>query len=156
LPQPFEVGIHSLSFLPGTAITDRALAEGRIRREQVSRANQPLPARFESHLWKSGPSVRDRRSAFWHSLIYLAGMPFVPRPLLWRVYRWRAFFKIFPQPLIIAAEAARIRQETGEVKLWEALNEVYPSLAGFIARHPRLGRLVARLAKGLGRAAPRS
>lgn len=156
LPHPFDLSIHSLSFLPGAALTDRALAEGKIKREEVSRANQPLPLRFESFLWKSGLSSRSHRSAYWHSLIYLAGMPFVPRALLWRAYRWRALFTLLPQPLIIAAEAARIRKETGEIKLWEALHAVYPGLAGFIARHPALGRLLARFSKRMGRAAFRA
>jgi radical SAM superfamily enzyme YgiQ (UPF0313 family) len=151
LPQPFEVGIHSLSFLPGTAITERALAEKKISAEQVSRANQPLPERFESHLWKSGLSTRNRRSAFWHSLIYLASMPFVPRTLLWWAYRWNGILKLFPQPIVIGAEAARIKKETGQLRLWEALNAVYPRLAGFFARHPRLGGLTSRAARRVGR-----
>ena len=151
LPEPFEIGIHSLSFLPGTAITERALAEGKIGPEQVSRANQPLPERFESHLWKSGLSARGRSAAFWHSMIYLASVPFVPKSLLWRAYRWRPLLKLFPQPLIIAAEAARIKKETGELQLWEALNAVYPGLAGFFARHPRLGGLTNRVVRRVGR-----
>ncbi|MGD0111359.1 MAG: radical SAM protein [Armatimonadota bacterium] len=151
LPEPFEVGIHSLSFLPGTAITERALAEGKISKEQVSRANQPLPERFESHLWKSGLSARSRSSAFWHSMIYLASVPLVPKPLLWRAYRWSALFKVLPGPVMIAAEAARMKTETGEVKLWEALNAVHPRLGGFLARHPRLGALVNRVVRKIGR-----
>jgi radical SAM superfamily enzyme YgiQ (UPF0313 family) len=151
LPEPFEVGIHSLSFLPGTAITERALAEGKIRKEQVSRANQPLPERFESHLWKSGLSIRDRSSAFWHSMIYLASVPLVPKPLLWRAYRWRALLELFPGPVMIAAEAARMKSETGEIKLWEALNAVHPRFAGFLARHPRLAGLTNRVVRRLGR-----
>jgi len=151
LPEPFEVGIHSLSFLPGTAITERALAEGKISKEQVSRANQPLPERFESHLWKSGLSIRDRSSAFWHSMIYLASVPLVPKPLLWRAYRWSALFKLFPGPVMIAAEAARMKGETGEVKLWEALDAVHPRLAGFLARHPRLGAVANRVVRKVGR-----
>jgi len=144
LPQPFEIGIHSLSFLPGTEITTRALAEGKIRPEQVSRADQPLIERFESHLWKSGLSARDRASAFWHSLIYLAAMPFVPKRLLWQVYRLGALFKLFPQPLVVAAEAARTWKDTGRFKLWQALNAASPGLAGFFARHPSLGRATNR------------
>jgi len=151
LPEPFEVGIHSLSFLPGTAITQRALAEGKIRKEQVSRANQPLPERFESHLWKSGLSARDRSAAFWHSLIYLASVPLVPKPLLSRAYRWSLLLKLFPQPLIIAAEAARIKKDTGELKLWESLNAVSPGLAGFFARHPSLGGFTNQAVRRLGR-----
>jgi radical SAM superfamily enzyme YgiQ (UPF0313 family) len=151
LPEPFEVGIHSLSFLPGTAITERALAEGKIRTEQVSRADQPLPERFESHLWKSGISTRGRSSAFWHSMIYLASVPLVPKPLLWRAYRWSALLKLLPGPVMIAAEAARMKAETGEVRLWEALNAVHPGLAGFLARHPSLGAAMNRVVRTIGR-----
>ena len=152
LPQPFHIGIHGLSFLPGTAITERALAEGKIRPEQVSRADQPLPQRFESFRWKYRLAAGDRNAAFWHSLIYLASAPFVPKPLLRRLVRLRPLLRLYPWPLVVAAEAARMKQETGELKLWPALNLVYPRLAGFLARHPTLGRVVNRTFRSVGRA----
>jgi radical SAM superfamily enzyme YgiQ (UPF0313 family) len=155
LPQPFDIGIHSLSFLPETDITRRALAEGKIHPQQVSRADQPLPERFESHLWKSGVPARDRASTFWHSLIYLAAMPFVPRALLWRVYRLRRLVRLYPRPLVVAAEVARIKKETGQLKLWPALAAVYPGLAGFFARHAALGWFTNRAVRAAGRMAAR-
>ena len=151
LPHPFSLGIHSLSFLPKTAITERALAEGKIRPNQVSRADQPLAERFESHLWKCGLGARDRSSAFWHSLIYLASAPFIPRALLRRLRQLRPLLVLYPKPLVVAAEAARIRKETGNLKLWPALAAAYPGLAGFFARHPTFGRFVNRTARALGR-----
>lgn len=151
LPRPFSVGLHSLSFLPRTAVTSRALAEGLIRPEQVAGADRDLAERFESFLWKYRLEARDKRAAFWHSLIYLASMPFVPRELLWRAYRMRRLLQIFPQPLIVAAEAARSKKDTGHLRLWPALAVVYPGLAAFFARHPRLGAAVNRAIRAVGR-----
>jgi len=142
LPQPFTVGLHSLSFLPRTAITARALGEGLIRPSQIAGADRPLAARFESFLWKYRLEAKDRPAAFWHSLIYLASMPFVSRALLWRIYRLRRLLKLYPQPLVVAAEAARSKRETGRLRLWPALAIVYPGVAGFFARRPTLARFV--------------
>jgi len=153
LPQPFSLGLHSLSFLPETEVTRRALAEGLIRVEQIAAADRSLPERFESFLWKYRLGAHDPAAAFWHSMIYLASMPFVPRPVLWRAYRMRWLLRHFPQPVLIAAEAARSKKDTGQLKLWGALAAVYPGLAGFLARHPRLGGIVNRTARFLGRAA---
>jgi len=151
LPRPFNVGLHSLSFLPCTAITARALAEGLLLPGQIASADRPLAERFESFLWKYRLQARDRASAFWHSLIYLASVSFLPRALLWKLYRARALLRLYPKPLVVAAEAARIKKETGELKLWAALAVGYPWLAGFFARHPSLGRLVNRGIRSLGR-----
>ena len=151
LPRPFNVGLHSLSFLPRTGIAARALAEGLIRPEQIGRADKPLAERFELHYWKYRLDARSRRAAYWHSLIYLAGMPFVAYSLLRRLRKLKPVLQFFPQPLIIAAEAARIRQATGETKLFPALAAVYPGLAGFLARHPRLGRALNTAVRGCAR-----
>jgi radical SAM superfamily enzyme YgiQ (UPF0313 family) len=151
LPHPFEVGMHSLSFLPGTAITERALREGVIRPEQVSRADQPLPARFESHLWKATIQARSRKALYWHSLISLAAMPFVPRPLLRRLYRARRLLQIYPAPLAVAAVAARVKKDTGRARLLPAIEAVYPSLGGFLSRHPTLSVGINKVVRGFGR-----
>ncbi len=155
LPRPFNVGLHSLSFLPRTGIAARGLAEGVIRPEQIGRADKPLAERFELHYWKYRLDARSRKAAYWHSLIYLAGMPFVPYSLLRRLRKLKPVLQFFPQPLIIAAEAARIKQATGETKLFPALAAVYPGLAGFLARHPRLGRAVNAVIRRGGRIARR-
>ena len=156
LPRPFDLGMHSMSFLPGAAITERALAEGKISPAQVSRADQPLPERFEEMRWKYRLSARDRSSAYWHSMIYLAGMSFVPRSLLWHLYRLAPLLKLCPKPLTVAAEAARIKKQTGELKPHAALAAVYPGVAGALARHPNLGRLISSTARGLAKLVARA
>jgi hypothetical protein len=50
----------------------------------------------------------------------------------------------------MAAEAARVKKETGELKLWAALAIAYPTLAAFLARHPTLGRFVNKAVRVLG------
>jgi radical SAM superfamily enzyme YgiQ (UPF0313 family) len=144
LPRPFNVGLHSLSFLPCTAITERALAEGKITPAQIGRADRPLADRFELHYWKYQLETKDRRAAFWHSLIFLAGLPFIPHKILRRLLRLRPLLQLYPRPLILAAEVARLKQATGETQLFAALSVVYPGLASFLARHPFLGRLANR------------
>jgi len=153
LPHPFDVGIHSLAHLPCTDLTERALAEGKVRPEEIALADRPLPERFESYLWKSTLCAQDRHATYWHSLIYLASMPFVSRSLLRRLTRLRPLLQLYPKPLVVAAEAARARKETGQLKLHAALESVYPSLGGFLARHPTLGRALNAYARGLGRLA---
>jgi hypothetical protein len=83
-------------------------------------------------------------------------MSFIPRRALWMAYRLRPLLQLYPQPLIILAEAARSRKETGQAKLFQALSQAYPRLAGFLARHPRLGALANRTIRGLGRVALRA
>jgi radical SAM superfamily enzyme YgiQ (UPF0313 family) len=155
LPHPFDVAMHSLGFLPCTDITERALAEGKIRPEQVASADRSLPERFESFLWKSTLSARDRHATYWHTLIYLASMPFVPRSLLRRLERLRPLLQLYPKPLVVAAEAARTKKETGRLRLHAAIEAVYPSLGGFLARHPAFGRALNTTARTCGRVAAR-
>jgi len=155
LPRPLNAGLHSLSFLPRTAITSRALAEGLIQPGQVAGADRALSERFESFLWKYRLHARDRSGAFWHSLIYLATTPLLSRPALWNLYRLRHLLRLHPQPLVMAAEAARLRKATGQLRLWQALSVAYPSLAGFFARHPTVGRFVNSTVRALGRVALR-
>jgi radical SAM superfamily enzyme YgiQ (UPF0313 family) len=155
LPRPFNVGLHSLSFLPRTGITARALAEGLIRPEQIGRADKPLAERFELHYWKYRLDARSRRAAYWHSLIYLASTPFVPYALLRRLRRLKPLLQYFPQPVVLAAEVARLKQATGETQLFEALAAVYPGLAGFLARHPRVGRALNAVIRPCARLARR-
>lgn len=140
LPRPFEVGLHSLTFLPRTALGERALAEGLIRPEQIAQADRPLAERFESFRWKYRLDARSRRAAYWHSLIYLASMSFVPHSLLRRLRRLKPLLQRFPQPLVLAAEVARRKQATGETQLFEAFAFLYPGPAAFLARHPLLAR----------------
>jgi radical SAM superfamily enzyme YgiQ (UPF0313 family) len=140
LPRPLNAGLHSLSFLPRTAITARALAEGLIQPGQVAGADRALSERFESFLWKYRLHARDRSGAFWHSLIYLATTPLLSRLALWKLYRLRHLLRLHPQPLVMAAEAARLKKDTGQLRLWQALSVAYPSLAAFFARHQTLGR----------------
>jgi radical SAM superfamily enzyme YgiQ (UPF0313 family) len=147
LPRPFLVHLHSLSFLPRTAITERALAEGVIRPEQVARADQPLVERFESHFWQYSLRGRDRRAACWHSLIYLAGVPTMSRRLLRLLAAMRPLLQLFPRPLILAAQVVRNRQETGQLQLAGAVASVYPGIAALAARRPTLRRLLSRGAR---------
>jgi anaerobic magnesium-protoporphyrin IX monomethyl ester cyclase len=156
LPRPLNAGLHSLSFLPRTAITSRALAEGLIQPGQVAGADRALSERFESFLWKYRLHARDRSGAFWHSLIYLATTPLLSRPALWKLYRLRRLLRLHPQPLVMAAEAARLKKDTGQLRLWQALSVAYPSLAAFLARHPTVGRFVNSTVRVLARIALRA
>jgi anaerobic magnesium-protoporphyrin IX monomethyl ester cyclase len=155
LPRPFSVGLHSLSFLPRTGLAERALKEGMITPQQLGRADQPLAERFELHLWKYRVA-RTRRTAYWHSLIYLAGVPFVPHSLLRRLRRLKPLLQLFPLPLALAAEVARLKQTTGELQLFEALAAIYPGPAAFLARHPLLARSLHALLRPCTRFARRA
>jgi radical SAM superfamily enzyme YgiQ (UPF0313 family) len=156
LPRPLNAGLHSLSFLPRTAISARALAEGLIQPAQIAGADRALSERFESFLWKYRLHARDRSGAFWHSLIYLATTPLLSGPALWKLYRLRHLLRLHPQPLVMAAEAARLRKDTGQLRLWQALSVAYPSLAAFFARHPTVGRFVNSTVRLLGQVALRA
>jgi radical SAM superfamily enzyme YgiQ (UPF0313 family) len=154
LPRPFSVHLHSLSLLPRAALTERALAEGLIRREQVALADRPIVDRFASHLWQYRLEIRSRQAAFWHSLIYLAGLPFLPRPLLWKLYRLRPLLELFPGGLVLAAQLARTKERTGRPNYLAALTNVYPALGRLLAGHPRLRLATGSLLRRLGRILP--
>jgi len=152
LPRPNRGVMHSLSFLPRTPLAERALQEGIITPKQLALLDRPLPERFESHCWHYRLEVRNREAAVWHSLIYLASLPFTSRRLLWRLSRIRWLLRLFPRPLILGAEIARSRHETGRTRFFPALAAVYPGLAGLLARHPRLGRVANSAVRRLARA----
>jgi len=153
LPRPFTVHLHSLTYLPGTSVTRRALAAGVIKPGQVARADQPLVDRFESHFWQSGLNISSRRTAYWHSLIYLASQPFIPRPVLWALFVGRPLLQHHPHPMVLAARLLRIREGGAEETPAAALASVYPRLAGFLGRHPRLRDRLRRLGVSLQRLA---
>ncbi|UCC68417.1 MAG: hypothetical protein JSV79_00320, partial [Armatimonadota bacterium] len=157
IPRPFGLHLHSLSLLPRAALTERALAEGLITREQVALAHRPLVDRFASHLWQYRLEVRNRQAALWHTLIYLAGLPFMPRSALWKLYRLRMVLRLCPRLLLLIAEVARTKEATGQARFLPALTNVYPGLARFLGRHPTvaglLGRVMRPLAYGVWRMA---
>ena len=119
LPRPLEVGLHSLTFLPRTALTQRALAEGLIEPRQIGAMDRPLAERFESFRWKYRLESRNRRATFWHSLIYLASTPHLSPKRLSLLYKMRFLLRLYPQPLVFMAEAVRLKLATGETRLFE-------------------------------------
>lgn len=155
LPRPFQVHLHSLSLLPRTVLAERAVSEGLIKREQIGLRDRPLVDRFASHFWQHHLEIRSRRAAFWHSLIYLAGMPSVPRSLLWMAYRLRSLLLLCPRALMLAAEIAGARNAAGETKYFPPLARVYPGVAGYLSRHPALARASNWLVRRLVRLARR-
>jgi anaerobic magnesium-protoporphyrin IX monomethyl ester cyclase len=147
LPRPFTVHLHSLSFLPRTAITVRALEEGVIRPEQVARADQPLVERFESHFWQYSVRGGHRRSACWHSLIYLATVCTISRRLLRVISLLLPLLQFFPRPLVLAAQVVRNREETGDPQIGAAVQSLYPGLGALVAGRPTLRRVLSRGAR---------
>ena len=92
-----------------------------------------------------------RDIAVWHSLICLACTPFVPRSLLRCLHRVRPLLRLFPRIMVLLGEIANTRHMTGELPFLPAVKRVYPGLARYFERHPRLRRVAGSAARRLSR-----
>lgn len=78
LPRPFRLFQHSLTFFPHYTITDRALAEGLLRPEQV----EHVEAKSLRQWQRVFAASRSASETFWSNLFYLSQFRIVPRRLI--------------------------------------------------------------------------
>jgi radical SAM superfamily enzyme YgiQ (UPF0313 family) len=84
IPRPYNLRLYSLTHLPNTALTRRALADGIITQEDVEGYSQKTLDRWAVSL---GGQALDKEALFWDSVISLLPKRFVPKWLIKQMYR---------------------------------------------------------------------
>lgn len=103
LDRPFELYLFGLTIYPRTHLARRLLREGRIGPQHVEGEDTHAFEQFRVDLDYPRPPEEKR----WLALIVLLNKPFVPRELLWRLYREERFLRD-PRPLVLLAKAANL------------------------------------------------
>jgi radical SAM superfamily enzyme YgiQ (UPF0313 family) len=103
LERPFELYLFGLTIYPRTHLARRLLREGRIGPQHVEGEGMHAFEQFRVDLDYPRPAAELR----WLALLVLLNKPFVPRELLWRLYRDDRL-KRNPRPLVLLAKAANL------------------------------------------------
>ncbi len=103
LERPFELYLFGLTIYPRTHLARRLLREGRIGPQHVEGEGMHAFEQFRVDLDYPRPPEETR----WLALLVLLNKPFVPRELLWRLYREERFQRD-PGPLVLLAKAANL------------------------------------------------
>ena len=103
LERPFELYLFGLTIYPNTHLARRLLREGRIKEEHIEGINTHAFEQFRVDLNYPRPKA-DKR---WLALIVLCNKPFIPKSLIWKLYRSERF-KQDPEPLVQVAQAASL------------------------------------------------
>ncbi len=123
LDRPFDLYLFGLTIYPRTHLARRLLREGRISPQHVEGEGAHAFEQFRVDLDYPRPRA-DRR---WLALLVLLNKPFVPRRLVWRLYRQRRFHDD-PQPLVAMAKAANLVNMASAVLRLARRGEVSPLL----------------------------
>lgn len=105
LDRPFDLYLFGLTLYPGTHLARRLLREGRLHPHHVEGEGTHAFEQFRVDLDYPRPAA-DRR---WLALLVLLNKPFVPKELVWRLYRV-ASFREDPAPLVRLAKATNLVQ----------------------------------------------
>ncbi len=103
LERPFELFLFGLTIYPNTHLARRLLREGRITEADIEGINTHAFEQFRVDLNYPRPK-EDKR---WLALIVLLNKGFLPKHLIWKLYRAERF-KEDPAPLVAFAQAANL------------------------------------------------
>jgi anaerobic magnesium-protoporphyrin IX monomethyl ester cyclase len=144
LPRPNHLELFSLAFFPGTRITDRALEDRMIRREEVEGAqDKPL----KSFLYRFSQSL-NRDHAFYSMLFWLSQLKFSFR--YFRFYSYGIYDEAHPVHVIPLAVLRRLERSEFLSRHPEWLNSLHQFFTVRVNRLLAPGRWI-RLAAGLVR-----
>ncbi|MFH1467953.1 MAG: radical SAM protein [Pseudomonadota bacterium] len=101
-PPPFDLYLFSITYFPGSEISKKLLADGRLSHYEIEGADNART--FYQHRVNLAYPRRVEET-FWISLIQLLSKRFVPRPAV-RALTRSAFLKRHPWPLIQVAHGA--------------------------------------------------
>lgn len=123
LERPFELYLFGLTIYPHTHLARRLLREGRITEDDIEGVGTHAFEQFRVDLNYPRPRA-DRR---WLALIVLLNKNFLPKSLIWRLYRSERF-KRDPAPLVALAQAANLIKMAGVVAGMTLDGEMTPLL----------------------------
>ena len=133
IPRPYQLYMYSLTYLPGTALTEKLLSMGLINAETVEGESDHSLYQWDVSL-TYGRSAEER---FWLALLSLLTKNFVPKQFIKLLYRVR-LLRRFPAPLLAFAWFANIIKLAGLA--WIRLREGTLTVQ-VIRRHANLKQL---------------
>lgn len=108
IPRPYSLFILSLTHFPGTPLTERLLAEGKITKDQVEGYTDKSLFQWEVSLTHERPA----EDKFWLALLSLLTKDFVPKSLI-RWFSHQTFLMKHPSPLVAFAWLANVLKMAG-------------------------------------------
>lgn len=104
LPRPYDIYFYSLNNFPGTALTKRLVAEGKLDPEQVEGRNTKAWKQFRVSMdWPRSPEDK-----FYLALYCLASKPFVPKGLIRTLLKHREYWKAHYTPVFALARITNL------------------------------------------------
>lgn len=83
IPRPYNLRLYSLTHLPNTALTRRALADGHITLDDIEGYSRKTLEQWAVSLGNKAPN---KESLFWSAVISLLPKRFIPKGLIKRMY----------------------------------------------------------------------
>ena len=123
LERPFELFLFGLTIYPRTHLARTLLREGLITEADIEGVNTHAFEQFRIDLSYPRP-VADQR---WLGLIVLMNKGFLPRSLIWKLYRSERL-KADPRPLVALAQAANLVKMAGVAGQMTLRGEMTPLL----------------------------
>jgi anaerobic magnesium-protoporphyrin IX monomethyl ester cyclase len=123
LERPFELYLFGLTIYPNTHLAQRLLREGLITESDIEGVNTHAFEQFRVDLSYPRPTA-DRR---WLALLVLANKAFLPKSLIWKLYRSERFKKD-PTPLVNFAQAVNLVKMAGVAGEMTLRGEMTPLL----------------------------
>ncbi len=108
IPRPYSLFILSLTHFPGTPLTERLLAEGKITKDQVEGYTDKSLFQWEVSLTHERPA----EDKFWLALLSLLTKDFVPKNMI-RWFSRQAFLMKHPAPLVAFAWLVNVFKMAG-------------------------------------------
>jgi radical SAM superfamily enzyme YgiQ (UPF0313 family) len=103
IPRPYNLRVFSLTHLPRTSLTERFLADGVIKKNEVEGYSQKAMAQWRMTLnYKRSPE-----NVFWNSIVVLLPKGFIPKRLIRYLY-WSSLFRRHPNWLSALATLANM------------------------------------------------
>lgn len=107
LPRPYTLNMFSLTFLPGTVLTEQALEQGVIGETDVSGMQDEQSEKFLHQFAMSFDYPRSAEDNFWNALFALSSKTFVPRRVI-RSLSDLQWLRRHPLPVVLLARAASL------------------------------------------------
>jgi len=167
LKKPFKLNMHGLSYLPKTALTERAIKDGFITEEDLEFIFEGgLAANMLRHRWVKRPHLDnvDARGLVWPRLYFLTQYPFLSPRTIRGIARWANRNNLVARTVIRFVDMLwgmeEWRPELGHPGLVQRVRR--GGVEPFLRAHPGLvfvGRLILactrRVGSSLGQLVPR-
>ncbi|MEK7275506.1 MAG: hypothetical protein AAB110_09630, partial [Candidatus Desantisbacteria bacterium] len=102
IPKPFKLSLYSLIYFPKTGLTEMALKQNLITRDDIEDRRQRVLSQFRVTLGYK----REKWDTAWIALLLLSGTQYIPRQMVSFLARIK-LLRIYPYPLIMLVEIVK-------------------------------------------------